>query len=35
VDQQSIDNYLVSERKAGRWEVQDGYLHTIMREKPN
>lgn len=30
VDQQAIDVYLLSECKAGRWEMQDGYLHTVM-----
>lgn len=29
VDQKAIDEYLVSEQKSGRWELQDGYLHTI------
>lgn len=29
VDQQAIDDYLLSECKAGRWEMQDGYLHTV------
>jgi Domain of unknown function (DUF4265) len=29
VDQQAIDDFLVAESQAGRWEMQDGYLHTI------
>ena len=29
VNQQAIDAYLVAEYKAGRWELQDGYLHSI------
>jgi uncharacterized protein DUF4265 len=31
VDQHEIDDYLISECEAGRWEMQDGYLHTIKR----
>jgi uncharacterized protein DUF4265 len=33
VDQHEIDDYLVSECEAGRWEMQDGYLHTIKRRQ--
>jgi hypothetical protein len=29
VDQHAIDTYLVAESDSGRWELQDGYLHTI------
>lgn len=29
LDQQEIDAYLLSEKEAGRWQVQDGYLHTV------
>jgi len=29
VDQQAIDSYLVAESDSGRWELQDGYLHSI------
>ena len=29
VDQQAIDAYLVAESDTGRWELQDGYLHSI------
>jgi hypothetical protein len=29
VDQQLIDQYLVGESEAGRWEMQDGCLRTI------
>lgn len=29
VDQSAIDNYLLAECTAGRWEMQDGYLHTV------
>jgi hypothetical protein len=29
VDQAAIDRYLVEESEKGRWEMQDGYLHTI------
>jgi hypothetical protein len=28
-DQQAIDAYLVAQSDAGRWELQDGYLHSI------
>jgi hypothetical protein len=28
VDQQAIDAYLVAESESGRWELQDGYLHS-------
>jgi hypothetical protein len=31
LDQQAIDDYLFNECEAGRWELQDGYLHTISR----
>jgi hypothetical protein len=31
VDQQEIDNYLLSEKEAGRWQVQDGYLSNIPK----
>jgi hypothetical protein len=34
VDQQAIDQYLVEESEAGRWEMQDGCLHTINTETP-
>jgi Domain of unknown function (DUF4265) len=33
-DQQAVDRYLVSESESGRWEVQDGYLHTVPTEPP-
>lgn len=29
VDQKAIDDYLLSESQSGRWEMQDGYLHSI------
>lgn len=29
VDQKAIDDYLVAESRSGRWELQDGYLHSI------
>lgn len=29
LDQQAIDDFLVAESKSGRWELQDGYLHSI------
>ena len=29
VDQREIDAYLLSEKEAGRWQLQDGYLHNI------
>jgi len=32
VDQKAIDEYLVNENEAGRWGLQDGYLHTIPTE---
>ena len=30
-DQQAIDDYLRAERRAGRWEMQDGYLDANLR----
>lgn len=33
VDQQAIDVYLLAECDAGRWEMQDGYLHTMMKHR--
>jgi hypothetical protein len=30
VDQKEIDQYLVGEARAGRWEMQDGCLQTII-----
>lgn len=33
IDQQSIDVYLLAECDAGRWEMQDGCLHTIMTRR--
>jgi hypothetical protein len=33
IDQKAIDDFLVVESDAGRWEMQDGYLHTIKIEK--
>lgn len=33
VNQQAIDIYLLSECKLGRWEMQDGCLHTIMTHR--
>lgn len=32
IDQKEIDEYLLSESKAGRWEMQDGYLDTIKTD---
>jgi hypothetical protein len=29
VDQPEIDSFLVAGSSSGRWELQDGYLHTI------
>ena len=29
VDQKAIDEYLLREDAAGRWSLQDGYLHSI------
>jgi hypothetical protein len=29
VDQKAIDAYFVAESESGRWEMQDGYLHSI------
>jgi hypothetical protein len=29
VDQTAVDDYLVAESESGRWEMQDGYLHSI------
>jgi Domain of unknown function (DUF4265) len=34
VDQPAIDDYLVAESKSGRWEMQDGYLHSIRTTQP-
>jgi len=33
VDQQAIDAYLVAESQSGRWQMQDGYLHTIKTNR--
>ena len=33
VDQQATDVYLLGERKAGRWEIPDGYLYTTIRHR--
>jgi Domain of unknown function (DUF4265) len=30
VDQKATDEYFLRECEAGRWEMQDGYLHTIQ-----
>lgn len=30
VDQPAIDDYLRGERRAGRWEMQDGYLDAVV-----
>ena len=30
VDQKAIDDYLRAERRAGRWEMQDGYLGSVI-----
>lgn len=32
--QSQIDDYLVAESNSGRWEMQDGYLHTINTDAP-
>lgn len=29
VDQKAIDEYLLREKEAGRWSMQDGYLHGV------
>lgn len=29
VDQRAIDQYLLRESESGRWEMQDGYLHSV------
>lgn len=29
LDQSETDDYLVAESNSGRWEIQDGYLHSI------
>ena len=29
LNQSEADNYLVTESNSGRWEMQDGYLHSI------
>jgi hypothetical protein len=34
VDQQAIDALLIREMETGRWEMQDGYLHTIGTHRP-
>jgi Domain of unknown function (DUF4265) len=33
LDQKEIDSYLVAESELGRWELQDGYLHSIRTTK--
>ena len=30
VNQNEIDDYLISESKSGRWGLQDGYLHSVV-----
>ena len=35
VDQQAIDGYLVNESESGRWEMEDGYLHSIRTTSPD
>jgi hypothetical protein len=32
VDQKAVDEYLVAETRAGRWEMQDGCLQTIATQ---
>lgn len=32
VDQLEVDQYLLRESGLGRWEMQDGYLHTIKTD---
>ena len=32
LDQRAIDNYLAGEAESGRWEMQDGYLHSIRTD---
>jgi uncharacterized protein DUF4265 len=34
VAQSEIDDYLVAESNSGRWEMQDGYLHTVKTSVP-
>jgi hypothetical protein len=34
IDQQAIDQYLVSESESGRWEMQDGCLQTVNTHSP-
>jgi hypothetical protein len=33
IDQQAIDAYSVAESESGRWDMQDGYLHTIKTHR--
>lgn len=33
-DQSQTDDFLVAETDSGRWEMQDGYLHTIGTTPP-
>jgi len=35
VDQTAIDKYLGAQSESGRWEMQDGYLHSIKTSKPD
>jgi hypothetical protein len=35
VNQQAIDDYLLSERESGRWHMQDGYLNIVRMHKSN
>lgn len=30
VDQSAVDDYLRAERRAGRWEMQDGYIDAMI-----
>jgi hypothetical protein len=32
VDQLEVDQYLLRESELGRWEMQDGYLHSIKTD---
>jgi len=34
LNQQMIDSFLVAEANAGRWEMQDGYLHSVNTTPP-
>lgn len=33
VDQSAVDAFLIEEKETGRWELQDGYVHSTNTER--